>query len=42
MQTKPYSIDRPTLSKSATINIRNLRLRTYIGFNPEKTKKANS
>ena len=31
---------RPTRPSSATINIRNLRLRTFIGFNPEeKTKK---
>jgi len=39
MQTKPYSIDRPAPSKNATINIRNLRLRTFIGFNPEETEK---
>jgi D-erythro-7,8-dihydroneopterin triphosphate epimerase len=26
-------------TRSATISIRNLRLRTYIGFNPEETEK---
>ena len=33
---KTYSAELPT---TATINIRNLRLRTYIGFNPEERVK---
>jgi D-erythro-7,8-dihydroneopterin triphosphate epimerase len=30
---------RPDTVKNATINIRNLRLRTFIGFNPEEMEK---
>jgi len=33
-----HNLDDPTPS-SATINIRNLRLRTFIGFNPDETTK---
>ena len=35
-----HSLSKPTAISEATINISNLRLRTYIGFNPdEKTKQ---
>lgn len=35
-----YSVQKPASPSLATINIRNLRLRTLIGFNPdEKVKK---
>jgi len=39
MQPTPIKRKKPVPSKRATINIRNLRLRTYIGFNPEEKAK---
>ena len=33
------SIGRPALISEAKINISNLRLRTFIGFNPEEQAK---
>ena len=37
---KQATIANPSrVSTNATINIRNLRLRTFIGFNPEETEK---
>lgn len=33
------SVDQPIAISEATINITNLRLRTYIGFNPEEKDK---
>ncbi len=39
MQPTPINLKKPVPSKRATINIRNLRLRTFIGFNPEEKEK---
>jgi D-erythro-7,8-dihydroneopterin triphosphate epimerase len=40
MKTVPNSLAKPTRISEAKINISNLRLRTFIGFNPdEKTKQ---
>ena len=37
--SKIHSLSRPVHISEATINISNLRLRTYIGFNPEEREK---
>jgi D-erythro-7,8-dihydroneopterin triphosphate epimerase len=39
MPRNPQSGDRPPGAANAIINIRNLRLRTFIGFNPEEMEK---
>lgn len=39
MQPAPIKSFAPALPTRATINIRNLRLRTFIGFNPEEMEK---
>jgi len=39
MDTKRQTFINRTASKRATINIKNLRLRTFIGFNPEEMEK---
>jgi D-erythro-7,8-dihydroneopterin triphosphate epimerase len=39
MQSKTFKFRAQGPSKKATINIRNLRLRTFIGFNPEEMEK---
>ena len=39
MHSKPFKFRSRGPSKKATINIRNLRLRTFIGFNPEEMEK---
>ena len=39
MKSKPYMFDRGAPVKKATIQIHNLRLRTFIGFNPEEMEK---
>jgi D-erythro-7,8-dihydroneopterin triphosphate epimerase len=40
MNTSAHTAQPPASPSAATINIRNLRLRTLIGFNPdEKVKK---
>jgi D-erythro-7,8-dihydroneopterin triphosphate epimerase len=39
MYSKPYKFGIRGPSKKATITIHNLRLRTFIGFNPEEMEK---
>ncbi len=39
MHSQPIFARQPGKPTDATINIRNLRLRTYIGFNPEEMQK---
>jgi D-erythro-7,8-dihydroneopterin triphosphate epimerase len=39
MESQAAIVNRSRVSTNATINIRNLRLRTFIGFNPEETEK---
>lgn len=39
MYNQAVFVKPPGTSTDATINIRNLRLRTYIGFNPEEMQK---
>jgi D-erythro-7,8-dihydroneopterin triphosphate epimerase len=39
MKAKRFQSGIPGPSTKATINIRNLRLRTFIGFNPEEMEK---
>lgn len=39
MKRKMFAVENHAAPKMATINIRNLRLRTFIGFNPEETEK---
>ena len=39
MHTQPVLARQPVKATEATINIRNLRLRTFIGFNPEEMQK---
>jgi len=39
MKSNTSALAKPTAPKMAIINIRNLRLRTFIGFNPEETEK---
>ncbi len=39
MKLNTSALAKPAAPKMAIINIRNLRLRTFIGFNPEETEK---
>ena len=39
MQRLQHDQHKPTIRPEATINVKNLRLRTFIGFNPEELTK---